>query len=190
MKANFSVLRDVDSSRVFIQPDAPEKDGLIFIRPGVPDVSIGDRKYAQVRIVVDEFFVKGVAVYSVGIPDGYDIVVFTEMSIWELMRHAGRTGVIKKLKTRNERTKIIDRRNPFGVNSDTPFIIEENSNIYIADIDFGGFTAPPIGKESSFQKETQEKIESGVELTEEDWNAICEGAISDKEEILVQQGGN
>lgn len=187
MKADFSVLRDVDSSRVFIKPDTPEKDGLIFIRPGVPDVSIGDRTYAQVRIVVDEFFIKGVAVYStVGIPDGYDIVVFTEMSIWELMRHAGRTGVIKKLKTRNERTKIIDRNNPFGTRSDTPFIIEGNSNIYITDIDFGGFAAPPICKESSFQKEIREKIESGVELTEEDWNAICEGAISDKEEILVQ----
>lgn len=187
MKANFSVLRDVDSSRVFIQPNAPEKDGLIFIRPGVPDVSIGDRTYAQVRIVVDEFFVKGVAVYStVGIPDGYDIVVFTGMSIWELIRHAGRTRVIKKLKTRNERTKIIDRNNPFGTNPDKTFITEENSNIYIADIDFGALKFPPIGKESPFQKEIREKIESGVELTEEDWNAICEGAISDKEETLVQ----
>lgn len=187
MKVNFSVLRDVDSSRVFIQTNAAEKDGLIFIRPGVPDVSIGDRNYAQVRIVVDEFFVKGVAVYStVGIPDGYDIVVFTKMSIWELMHHAGRTGVIKKLKTRNERTKIIDRNNPFGTKSDKTFVIEENSNIYIADIDFEGLKIPPIGEESPFQKEIREKLESTGELTEEDWNAICEGAISDKEEILVQ----
>lgn len=187
MKANFSVLRDVDPSRVFIQPNAAEKDGLIFIRPGVPDMSIGNRKYAQVRIVVDEFFIKGVAVYStVGIPDGYDIVVFTEMSIWELIRHAGRTGVIKKLKTRNKRTKIIDWNNPFGINSYIPFIIEENSNIYIADIDFEALKFPLINKESPFQKKTREKLESSVELTEEDWNAICEGAISDKEETLVQ----
>ena len=186
MKADFSVLRDVDPSRVFIKPDTPEKDGMILIRPGVPDVSIGDRKYSQVRIIVDEFFIHGVAVYSEDIPEGYDIVAFTRMSIFELIRHAGRTGVIKKLKTRNKRTKIIDRNNPFGATAERTYSIEEGSNVYNVDIDFGDFKVPPIGKESSFQKEIREKIESGVELTEEDWNAICEGSISDKEEILVQ----
>lgn len=140
MKADFSVLRDVDSRRVLIKPDTPEKDGLILIRPGVPDVSIGDRKYSQVRIIVNEFFIQGLAIYSEGIPedipDGYDIVVFTGMSIWELLHHAGKKGVIKKLKTRNGRTKIIDRNNPFGATVERTYSIEEGSNVYNVDIDF------------------------------------------------------
>lgn len=55
-----------------------EKDGVIEIRRGVPDLDLGKSHYAQVRIMVDNsHFLKGMAVYSDDIPDGYDIVFNT-----------------------------------------------------------------------------------------------------------------
>ena len=52
-----------------------DKDGLIEIRRGVEDLSLGNDRYAQVRILVDDTkYLKGMAVYSDNIPDGYDIV--------------------------------------------------------------------------------------------------------------------
>lgn len=52
-----------------------DKDGLIEIRRGVDDLSLGKSLYSQVRILVDgNKYLKGMAVYSDNIPDGYDIV--------------------------------------------------------------------------------------------------------------------
>ena len=74
----------IDSSRVKvlladeIGPDGEPgiaKDGLIQIRRGVPDLSLGESRYSQVRILVDgKKYLKGMAVYSDNMPDGYDIV--------------------------------------------------------------------------------------------------------------------
>lgn len=50
------------------------KDGLIEIRPGVADLSLGMARYAQVRIATDgDLFMKGMAVYSDDLPPGVDI---------------------------------------------------------------------------------------------------------------------
>ena len=85
----------IDRSRVYVKfPDegGAERDGMVEIRPGVKDLSLGDMAYAQVRIAVkncdvegkvDDYgkpepttrYIKGMAVYSDEIPDGYDIVV-------------------------------------------------------------------------------------------------------------------
>lgn len=52
-----------------------EKDGLIEIRRNVEDLSLGNSKYAQVRILVDgDKYLKGMAVYSDNLPDGVDIL--------------------------------------------------------------------------------------------------------------------
>lgn len=52
-----------------------EKDGLVEIRRGVKDLSLGGDHYAQVRILVDDTkYIKGMAVYSDNIPEGVDIV--------------------------------------------------------------------------------------------------------------------
>ena len=74
----------VDSSRIKvlladeIGPDGEPgiaKDGLIQIRRGVPDLSLGESRYSQVRILVDgDKYLKGMAVYSDKMPDGIDIV--------------------------------------------------------------------------------------------------------------------
>jgi len=54
------------------------QDGIIELRRGVPDISLGQSKYAQVRIGVnDTHYMKGMALYSDTIPDGYDMVYNT-----------------------------------------------------------------------------------------------------------------
>lgn len=55
-----------------------EADGVVFVRPGVKDVSLGGAKYAQVRILVEgSHYIKGMAVYRDDLPDGVDLVVNT-----------------------------------------------------------------------------------------------------------------
>lgn len=69
--------KSIDSKRVMAEYDA-SKDGLVEIRRGVEDVSLGDNRYAQVRIAVDgTHYIKGMAVYSDNLPDGIDIRVNT-----------------------------------------------------------------------------------------------------------------
>lgn len=79
--------KSLDSSRIKIQykdePDmhgvtGEERDGVMFIRRGVDDVSLGASNYAQVRIMVDDkYYLKGIAMYSDDMPDGKDIVFYT-----------------------------------------------------------------------------------------------------------------
>lgn len=70
----------IDSKRLAIRyADDPvssgtERDGLIEIRRGVEDLSLGNARYAQVRIAVDgTHYLKGMAVYADDLPDGIDI---------------------------------------------------------------------------------------------------------------------
>lgn len=71
----------MDSSRVYIKygdQGGLAKDGLIEIRRGVEDLDMGNSHYAQVRIMVDNsHYLKGMAMYSDDIPDGYDVVFNT-----------------------------------------------------------------------------------------------------------------
>ncbi len=51
-----------------------DKDGVIEIRPGVKDLSLGNDHYSQVRILVDgTHYLKGMAVYADDLPDGIDL---------------------------------------------------------------------------------------------------------------------
>lgn len=51
-------------------------DGVIQIRRGCKDLDLGNSRYAQVRILVDgNKYLKGMAIYSDNMPDGYDVVV-------------------------------------------------------------------------------------------------------------------
>jgi len=50
------------------------KDGVIELRRGVDDLSLGNSHYAQVRILVDgDHYLKGMAVYADDLPDGIDV---------------------------------------------------------------------------------------------------------------------
>lgn len=56
-------------------------DGVLYIRPGVKDVSIGNSRYAQVRVQVgDGHYLKGMAVYKDDLPPGVDILFNTNKS--------------------------------------------------------------------------------------------------------------
>lgn len=49
-------------------------DGVLFVRPGVEDMSLGKSNYAQVRVLVGkDHYLKGMAVYKADLPDGVDI---------------------------------------------------------------------------------------------------------------------
>lgn len=67
----------VDSKRIAVvygDEGGTDKDGVIELRPGVEDLSLGGAQYAQVRIAVDgTHYMKGMAVYNPDLPDGVDI---------------------------------------------------------------------------------------------------------------------
>lgn len=95
----------IDSSRIAINygdQGGSAKDGVIEIRPGVADLSLGDSHYAQVRILVDgTHYLKGMAMYSDDIPDGADIKFNTNKKSGMPME-----SVLKEIKD--------DPDNPFG----------------------------------------------------------------------------
>ncbi len=105
--------KSISSKRVGIGYD-PEKEGLVEIRRGVEDVSLGKNKYAQVRIAVDDkYYIKGMAVYSDKLPEGVDVLINTKKPKGTpLIGEDSEHSVIKKMKTKNDGS--IDWDNPFG----------------------------------------------------------------------------
>lgn len=71
----------IDSKRVMIrysEDGGIQKDGVIELRRGVDDLSLGNSRYAQVRIGVDgKSYMKGMAMYTDDIPDGVDVIFNT-----------------------------------------------------------------------------------------------------------------
>lgn len=69
------------------------EDGVIYVRPGVKDVSIGDNTYAQVRILVGkDRYLKGMAVYKDDLPPGVDLMFNTNKS-----KSEGKLKVMKEI---------------------------------------------------------------------------------------------
>jgi DNA-binding NarL/FixJ family response regulator len=106
----------IDSKRVkinYAEDGGADADGVIYIRPGVEDVSLGKSNYAQVRIAVDgTHFLKGMAVYKTGLPAGADLVFNTNKTRAEApTKHAA----MKPMKTiKVDGIEVIDEENPFG----------------------------------------------------------------------------
>lgn len=73
--------KSMDSSRLkvrYAEDGGIDKDGLVELRRGVDDLSLGESRYAQVRILVDDtHYIKGMAVYSDDMPDGVDVIFNT-----------------------------------------------------------------------------------------------------------------
>lgn len=56
-------------------------DGVIYVRPGVSDLSLGASRYAQVRIAVGgTHYLKGMAMYKDDLPEGIDLLFNTNKS--------------------------------------------------------------------------------------------------------------
>lgn len=94
----------VDSKRIQINYESP-KDGVIELRRGVDDISLGNASYAQVRIAVDgTHYLKGMAMYSDNMPDGVDIMFNTNKHKGTPMMSSNKDDpqVLKTLKTNKE----------------------------------------------------------------------------------------
>ena len=76
--------KNVAASRISIryaEQGGTQADGVIFVRPGVADVSLGSSRYAQVRIAVNgTHYLKGMAMYKEGLPAGTDLQFNTNKS--------------------------------------------------------------------------------------------------------------
>jgi len=105
----------VSSDRVAIrynEEGGAEHDGLIELRPGVSDLSLGGARYAQVRINVDDtHYLKGMAVYNPDLPDGVDIRFNTSK---HLGTEPGKVFKAMKKVDENDPNSPIDWSNPFG----------------------------------------------------------------------------
>lgn len=95
----------IDSNRIMINygdQGGDAKDGVIEIRRGTEDLSLGNSHYAQVRILVDgTHYLKGMAIYSDDLPDGVDIRFNTNKK-----SGTPKMDVLKSIKD--------DPSNPFG----------------------------------------------------------------------------
>jgi predicted transcriptional regulator len=71
----------VDSRRIavrYAEHNGADADGVIYVRPGVEDLSLGSARYAQVRIAVDgTHYLKGMAMYKDDLPPGVDLMFNT-----------------------------------------------------------------------------------------------------------------
>lgn len=102
--------KSMDSSRIQIRyadDGGIQKDGVVEIRRGVDDLSLGESHYAQVRILVDgTHYIKGMAIYSDDLPDGVDVVFNTNKKAGTPMLGPKNDTVLKPIGK--------DPDNPFG----------------------------------------------------------------------------
>jgi hypothetical protein len=85
-----------------------DADGVIYVRPNVPDVSLGKSHYAQVRIAVEgNHYLKGMAIYKDDLPKGIDLQFNTNKS-----NTGNKFDAMKPMKT--DKDGNIDPVNPFG----------------------------------------------------------------------------
>ena len=124
-----------DSKRLkirYAEEGGIDKDGVIEIRRGVDDLSLGNSRYAQVRILVDgTHYLKGMAVYSDDMPDGVDVVFNTNKSKGTPALGPKNNTVLKPIKD--------DPENPFGA------LIKAGGQSYYIDKD-GKRQLSPINK--------------------------------------------
>lgn len=100
----------ISSKRVEVRYDedgGTDMDGVIQIRRGVKDLSLGNSTYAQVRIAVDgTHYLKGMAMYSDDMPKGVDVVFNTNKKKGTPKLGPKDNTVLKPMKK--------DPDNPFG----------------------------------------------------------------------------
>lgn len=96
---------NVDLKRVQVrwkEEGGTDRDGVIELRRGVDDISLGGAKYAQVRIKVNNtHYLKGMAMYADDLPKGIDMRFNTNKS-----KSSNKLDAMKELKD--------DPDNPFG----------------------------------------------------------------------------
>jgi hypothetical protein len=100
----------MDPKRVdvkYAEQGGTDADGVIYVRPGVDDVSLGGSHYAQVRVAVGgDHYLKGMAVYKDDLPEGVDLQFNTN-------KHdtGNKLDAMKKI---DRESPIYEDVNPFG----------------------------------------------------------------------------
>jgi predicted transcriptional regulator len=99
---------NIDAKRIGVrykEDGGSDADGVIYVRPGIKDVSLGSSRYAQVRIAVNgTHYLKGMAIYKDNLPAGTDLVFNTNKAKKDL--GPNKLDAMKPLKD--------DPDNPFG----------------------------------------------------------------------------
>lgn len=113
----------VDSKRVavkYAEDGGTDMDGIVQIRRGVDDLSLGKANYAQVRIAVDgTHYIKGMAIYmddetAKSLPKGVDLLVNSNKHVGTPLTSMDPDAkqVLKPMKLNDDGTVNMD--NPFG----------------------------------------------------------------------------
>lgn len=110
--------KSMDSKRLAIrykEDGGEDMDGIVELRRGCKDLSLGDAHYSQVRILVDDSkYIKGMAIYADDLPPGVDVRFNTNKS-----KSVSKLDVLKDIKN--------DPDNPFGS------LIKANGQSYYID---------------------------------------------------------
>lgn len=106
----FAYPASMDSKRLkirYAEEGGLDKDGVIEIRRGLQDLTLGNAHYAQVRILVDDtHYLKGMAIYSDDLPPGVDVVFNTNKPVGTPALGEKNKSVLKPIEK--------DADNPFG----------------------------------------------------------------------------
>lgn len=160
----------IDSKRVAIryaEDGGADKDGVIELRRGVSDISLGRSQYAQVRIAVDgTHYIKGMAMYNDNLPKGVDILFNTNKH-----KDVPKMDVLKKIKD--------DPDNPFGatvrqIQDDKGNVISA-CNIVNDDSDWGHWSRNLSSQMLSKQTPELAKRQLGITYSQkkQEYDEIC-----------------
>lgn len=159
---------------IFGDEGGSEKDGVIELRPGVNDISLGDSHYAQVRILVDgTHYLKGMAMYGdpATMPDGVDVIFNTNKQSGTPLYK-----VLKEAKTLPDGT--VDMSNPFGA-----LVKERGGQLYFDDPN-GKYVDPVTGKRQSLAVINKTREEGDWE----DWsNTLPTQFLAKQPKELIQR---
>ena len=96
----------------YAEDGGSQKDGVIYLRRGVEDISLGEKNYAQVRILVDDtHYLKGMAMYKDDMPPGVDVIFNTSKHQGTPMMGEKDNTVLKPIERKKDGTPM---ENPFG----------------------------------------------------------------------------
>lgn len=126
----------IDPKRVeirFADDGGKEMDGVIQLRRGVDDISLGKARYAQVRIKVGEDkYLKGMAMYTDDLPEGVDIRFNTNKFRADVDKPLDALKGIKD-----------DPENPFGATIRQRHYIDQNGEEKLSAINVVGSLKSP-----------------------------------------------
>jgi len=181
----------VSSKRIEVRygPDGgAEMDGVIQLRRGVEDLSLGNARYAQVRIAVDkDRYLKGMAMYTDDLPDGVDIRFNTNKK-----DTGNKIDAMKKME--RDANDQVDEDNPFGSIIRQKHFLDSAGNLKLSPLNIVGSENPDgestSGEEGGWSKwssklSSQFLSKQPRELAQEQLDLAYNVKKSDFDEIMT-----